>query len=215
MNDLSLRQDILDELEFQPNIDAVHIGVAVENGVVTLTGHVTNYAQKIAAERAVKSVKGVRAIAEEVDVRFPSDFVVADDTIASRTLDVISWNTEVPDDRIKVRVQAGWVTLEGEVDWQFQKEATERAVRKLSGVKGVTNLLTLKARVNAADVQRKIEDALKRNAAVEAHGIHVKVTGGTVRLEGKVHLWLERQAAEQAAWSVPGVYKVEDKLTIG
>ena len=215
MNDLSLRQDILDELEFQPNIDAVHIGVAVENGVVTLTGHVTNYAQKIAAERAVKSVKGVRAIAEEIEVRFPSHFVVADDTIASRTLDVISWNTEVPDDRIKVRVQAGWVTLEGEVDWQFQKEATERAVRKLSGVKGVTNLLTLKARVNAADVQRKIEDALKRNAAVEAHGIHVKVTGGTVRLEGKVHLWLERQAVEQAAWSVPGVYKVEDKLTIG
>lgn len=215
MNDLSLRQDILDELEFQPNIDAVHIGVAVEKGVVTLTGHVTNYAQKIAAERAVKSVKGVRAIAEKIEVRFPSDFVVADDTIASRTLDVISWNTEVPDDRIKVRVQAGWVTLEGEVDWQFQKEATERSVRKLSGVKGVTNLLTLKVQVNAADVQRKIEDALKRNAALEAHGIHVKVTGGTVKLEGKVNLWLERQAAERAAWSVPGVYKVEDKLTMG
>jgi osmotically-inducible protein OsmY len=143
MNDLSLRQTILDELEFQPDIDAANIGVAVDKGVVTLSGHVRTYAQKIAAEQAVKRIKGVRALAEEIQVRLAPGEGTADDTIATRALKIIAWSSDVPIDTIKVIVQKGWVTLEGKVDWQYQKETVERAVRKLSGVVGVDNRLTL------------------------------------------------------------------------
>lgn len=214
MNDLSLRKTILEELEFQPDIDAAHIGVAVDNGVVTLTGHVTNYAQKVRAERAVKAVKGVRALAEEIQVRLDKGAGTADDTIANRALNIIDWSADVPVGAVKVIVENGWVSLEGQVDWQYQKETVERAVRKLSGVVGVDNRLTLRPRVDVVDIQQRIEDALKRNAEVDAKGIHIKVEGSVVKLEGKVHLWRERQIAERAAWSVPGVNKVEDHLLI-
>ncbi|ALI05114.1 BON domain-containing protein [Pseudomonas sp. FW306-02-F02-AA] len=214
MNDLSLRQTILDELEFQPDIDAANIGVAVDKGVVTLSGHVRTYAQKIAAEQAVKRIKGVRALAEEIQVRLDPGEGTADDTIATRALKIIAWSSDVPIDTIKVIVQKGWVTLEGKVDWQYQKETVERAVRKLSGVVGVDNRLTLYPRVEVADIQHRIEEALKRNAEVDAKGIHVKVDGDVVKLEGRVHLWRERQIATRAAWSVPGVRAVEDHLLI-
>lgn len=214
MNDLSLRKSILEELEFQPDIDAANIGVAVDNGVVTLTGHVTNYAQKISAERAVKAVKGVRALAEEIQVRLDKGAGTADDTIANRALNIIDWSSDLPAGAVKVIVENGWVSLEGQVDWQYQKEIVERAVRKLSGVVGVDNRLTLRPRVDVVDIQQRIEEALKRNAEVDAKGIHIKVEGDVVKLEGKVHLWRERQIAERAAWSVPGVNKVEDHLLI-
>ncbi|VVP97355.1 BON domain-containing protein [Pseudomonas fluorescens] len=214
MNDLSLRKTILEELEFQPDIDAANIGVAVDNGVVTLTGHVTNYAQKVRAERAVKAVKGVRALAEEIQVRLDKGAGTADDTIANRALNIIDWSADVPVGAVKVIVENGWVSLEGQVDWQYQKETAERAVRKLSGVVGVDNRLTLRPRVDVVDIQQRIEEALKRNAEVDAKGIHIKVEGSVVKLEGKVHLWRERQIAERAAWSVPGVNKVEDHLLI-
>ncbi|MBZ9783664.1 BON domain-containing protein [Pseudomonas sp. REP124] len=215
MNDLSLRKTILEELEFQPNIDAANIGVAVDNGVVTLTGHVTNYTQKVSAERAVKAVKGVRALAEEIQVRLDKGAGTADDTIANRALNIIEWSSDLPVVGVKVIVENGWVSLEGQVDWQYQKEIVEQAVRKLSGVVGVDNRLTLRPRVEVGDIQKRIEEALKRNAEVDANGIHIKVEGNVVKLEGKVHLWRERQIAERAAWSVPGVSKVEDHLLIG
>lgn len=214
MSDLSLRKTILEELEFQPDINAANIGVAVDNGVVTLSGHVSNYAQKINVERAVKSLKGVRAVAEEIQVRLDKGAGTADDTVANRALKIINWSCDVPEGDIKVIVQNGWVSLEGEVDWQYQKETVERAVFKLSGVVGVHNRLTLRPRVNAGNIQRRIEEALKRSAEVDAQGIHVKVEGDVVRLEGKVHLWRQRRIAERAAWSVPGVREVNDHLLL-
>ncbi|WP_207867461.1 MULTISPECIES: BON domain-containing protein [Pseudomonas] len=214
MNDLSLRKCILEELEFQPEIDAANIGVSVEDGVVTLTGHVKSYAQKVSAERAVKRVRGVRALAEEIEVRLERNAGTADDTIASRALKIIHWSSDVPEGDIKVIVQGGRITLEGEVDWQYQKETVERSVRKLTGVTAVNNRLTLRPRLDVFDIQQRIEAALKRNAEVEAKDIRVKVEGDVVTLEGRVHLWRERQIAERAAWSVPGVSRVEDHLLL-
>lgn len=214
MNDTILRNTILDELDFQPDVDAAHIGVSVDNGIVTLSGHVKSYAQKVSAERAVKAIKGVRAVAEEIKVRLDKGAGTDDDTIANRAVNIISWRSDTPAGDIKVVVQKGWVTLEGEVDWQYQKEVAESAVRKLSGVVGVDNRITLRPRVNVVDIQQSIEEALKRNAEVDARSIRIKVDGSVVKLEGRVHFWREREIAERAAWSVPGVSKVEDQLLI-
>lgn len=214
MNDLELRREILDELEFQPHIDAAAIGVAVENGVVCLTGHVRTYAEKIAAERAVKRVKGVHAVAEEIEVRIPGDADVADDVIASRCLDVIHWYVAIPEDQIQVKVQQGWITLEGEVEWQYQKEGAENAVCKLAGVVGINNLLIVRPKVSPEDIKSRIENAMARNAELDTSHIRVTVEGKTVKLEGRVHLWRERKAVEHAAWSVPGVMHVENHILI-
>lgn len=214
MSDVSLRQDIIDELDFEPAVNSAHIGVTVSDGVVTLNGHVGSYAEKIAAENAARRVKGVRAIAQEIEVRYPGDKKTADDEIAGRILSILRWNTVVPPDTVQVRVQGGWVTLAGQVDWQFQRLAAEDQVRKLSGVAGVTNSITLKPRAQAADVKLKIEEALKRSAEVEARNIQVLMVGDNkVSLSGKVHDWQERQAVTNAAWSADGILSVEDCLS--
>jgi len=215
MDDKTLRQFIIDELDFEPSIDAANIGVAVEKGVVTLTGHVTNYAEKIAAERTVERVKGVKAIAQEIEVRFSNQPKRSDDEIAQRALDILKWSVQVPADNIQVKVEKGWVTLIGDVEWQYQKQAAESAVRQLSGILGVSNVIEIKPHVAASDVHRKIMDSLKRNAEVEADSIRVVVENGKVILEGKVKAWYERNLAERAAWSAPGVKAVEDRLSIG
>lgn len=214
MNDLDLRDLVLEELEFKPDINAASIGVTVQNGVVTLSGHVNSYAQKVSAERTVKAMKGVRGLAEEIEVRLNKLEGTADDTIASRALNIIAWSSDANVEGIQVTVQKGTVTLEGQLDWQYQKEVIEQAVWRLSGVVGVHNRITLKARADAVDIKRHIEDALKRSAEIEAGGIRVTVDGGVVKLEGKVHLLREREVVERAAWSVPGVSKVEDYLLI-
>ncbi|MDH0747207.1 BON domain-containing protein [Pseudomonas sp. GD03842] len=214
MSDLELRRMILDELEFQPNIDAAAIGVAIENGVVSLTGHVRTYAQKFAAERAVKSVKGVKAVAEEIKVVSNEDLDISDEAIAGRCLDVIRWNSAIPDERLQIKVQNGWVTLEGEVDWQYQKEAAQSAVRKLAGVVGINNMLILKPKETPENIKERIEAAFARNAALDSRKLRVTVEGKTVKLEGHVHQWLERKAAENAAWSIPGVTHVENYILI-
>ena len=215
MIDTQLRQDILDELEFEPSIDAAHIGVAVDDGVVILTGHVSNYAQKLAAEAAVHRVRGVRAIAQEIDVRYPGDAKTSDDEIAKQALNALRWDVTVPDEIIKLTVNKGLVSLTGEVAWQYQKSAAESAVRKLTGVTGVVNNITIKPMVQASDVKRKIEDALKRHAEVEAQAIRITVVNDRVTLNGKVDNWDEREAVRNAVWSAPGVRFVEDHLTIG
>lgn len=216
MNDKQLRQDILDELDFDPRLDSTKIGITVRGGVVTLSGHVSSYAEKIAAERATWRVKGVKAIAQELEVRFASDAKLSDDDIAKRALDILKWDTSVPHDAIKVSVQKGWVTLAGEVDWQFQRLAAENDVRKLSGVIGINNSIAIKSGLRVADIKSKIEDALRRHAEVEARSIRISVLdGGAVKLEGTVDNWEERRAVEQAAWSVAGVQKVDDDITIG
>lgn len=214
MNDSLLRQDIIDELEFDPSFCGEHIGVAVDKNVVTLTGHVESYAEKLAAIAAVRRVKGVHAIAENIEVRYPHQNKTADDQIAKRATDILNWDVLVPTD-IDVLVQDGWVTLSGNVDWYYQKTAAEDDVRKLSGVRGVTNKIKIKPRVDTANVKTKIESALKRHAEVEAKAIRVTVQDGNkVVLEGKVDNWDERRAVETAAWSAPGVAAVEDRLTI-
>jgi osmotically-inducible protein OsmY len=215
MSDLALRQRILDELEWEPSVDAAHIGVAVDKGVATLTGHVSSYAEKLAAERGVSRVKGVTAIAENIEIRYPAAKHTADDQIAKRTVDIINWQVSVPSDRIKVKVEKGWVTLSGEVDWYFQKTDAEKSVRRLSGVMGIANLITLKPRVEARDVKVRIEEALKRNAEIEAQNIRVYVQGGKVTLDGKVDSWAERQRVENTVWNAPGVVSVDDRLSVG
>ena len=215
MPDIDLRQSVLEELDFDPSFDAANIGVAVENGVVTLTGHVRSYAAKLAVERAVQRVKGVQGIAEEIEIRYPADKRTADDQIAERALSSIKWNAQVPGDAVLVKVEKGWVTLSGTVDWQFQRIAAESAVRRLSGVAGISNMITIKPQVRPTDVKSKILDALKRNAQLEADAIRVSVDNDTVTLEGNVTAWYERGIAERAAWSAPGVSKVEDRISVG
>ena len=216
MDDKTLRQDIIDELDFDPAVHSANtIGVAVEKGVVTLTGHVSSYAEKLAAERAVRRVTGVRALAEEIEIRYPSEKKTSDDQIAERALKVTAWDARVPADAVSVRVEKGWVTLEGSVPWYFQKSACESAVRKLTGVVGVSNFIKVKPRVQASDIKNKIMAALKRNAEVEADAIRITVKDGTVTIDGKVKAWYERDLVEQAAWSAPGVASVVDRVTIG
>jgi osmotically-inducible protein OsmY len=213
MDDMALRQNVIDELEFEPIIDAAQIGVAVERGVVTLTGHVPTYAEKVTAEDAVWRVKGVRGIAQEIEVRPLGANETADDEIAQRALDSLCWSTLIPHSAIQIKVQDGWVTLNGKVDWNYQRAEAQKAVSRLAGVKGFYNNIEVLPHVSAADLKRRIDAALKRNAEVEAEAIRVEVKDGKVTLEGRVNSWSERRAAERAAWSAPGVCAVDDRIT--
>lgn len=215
MKDTTLRQDVLDELEFEPSIDAADIGVAVEDGTVTLTGHVPTYAQKRTAENIVKRVKGVRAIAQEIEVRPVGAHMTADDEIAKRAVNSLKWNSSVPQDAVQVKVENGWVSLSGKVQWQYQKQAAERAIRELAGVKSVSNMIEITPSVSPTDVRQRIENALKRDAELEAKRIQVRVDDRKVTLDGKVRTWAERDAAERAAWAAPGVSSVVDHIAIG
>lgn len=214
MSDLLIRQDVLRELEYEPSIDANHIGVMVNDGVVTLTGYVESFAEKTSAELATRRVRGVRAIAEHLEVRFPERKKHADDEIATRALDIISWDTTLPDGAIDVKVEGGCVTLSGEVRWHFQRLAAENAVQKLGGVREVRNLLTIKPATNVGNIKDRIAQALQRRAELSAKTINVAVFGHTVRLEGKVNGETERQLAAQVAWSVPGVTHVENPISL-
>ena len=216
MSETFLRQIILEELEYDPSLDATNIGVAVEKGIVTLTGHVTSFAEKQAAITAVRRVNGVRAIAEEIEVRYPYEKKIADDQLAKRAVDILDWDNVVPARAIQVLVRNGWVTLIGDVDWHFQKQSAEDDIRKLSGVRGIINNIAIKPRVQATDVKKKIEDALRRRLEGEVKGIRITVQDGSrVILEGFVDNWNERQAIETAAWSAPGVKVVDDRLSVG
>ena len=216
MSETFLRQIILEELDYEPSLDATHIGVAVDNGIVTLTGHVASFAQKRAAITAVRRIHGVRAIADEIEVHYPFEEKTDDDEIAKRAVDILGWNSVVPDGAIQVLVRNGWVTLTGDVDWHFKKQSAEDAIRKLSGVRGIVNSVAIKPRVQATDVKKKIEDALRRRLEGGVKGIRVAVEdGGKVILEGFVDNWNERQAIETAAWSAPGVKAVDDRLSVG
>jgi osmotically-inducible protein OsmY len=215
MSDFVLRRDILDELSFDPEVEAAHIGVAVDKGVVTLTGHVANYAEKLAADAAVRRVRGVRALAEELEVRVPDHKKTADDEIATRAADILDWDSSLPKDRIRITAHNGWIYLEGEVDWQFQRTAAQDQVAKLTGLVGVVNNITIRNQPTLPDIRRHIEEAFRRNAKIDAEQIQVAVQdGGEVVLEGNVHSWLERAAAENAVWGVSGVTKLESRLHI-
>lgn len=215
MNDKLLRQDVIDELDFDPGIDAAHIGVAAEQGVVTLTGHVPDYTQKLAAERAAWRVKGVKAIAEKIEVRFPDAKKLHDDEIAQRAINILAWSTTLPESALHVKVRDGWITLTGNVQWQYQRLAAAAAVRKLQGVTGITNSINLVPTVQPGDVKERILGALKRHAEVEASRIHVEVQPtGKVKIDGEVDNWEELRAIERAVWSMPGVRVLEDHVRI-
>ncbi|WP_045836969.1 BON domain-containing protein [Hyphomicrobium sp. 99] len=215
MSDIQLRQFVIDELEFEPSIDATNIGVAADDGIVTLTGHVRSYAEKIAALQAVRRVKGVRAVAQEIEVRYPGEHKTADEEIAKRVLNVLKWHAMIPHEDVKVTVEKGWVNLSGTVDWHYQKKAVEDAIKKLLGVIGVTNSISVKASVQTADIKKKIEAALARSAQVEANAIRINVSNDNrVSLEGVVDSWEDHDVVENAAWSVPGVQWVDDRLTV-
>jgi osmotically-inducible protein OsmY len=214
MTDISLKQSVLDALEFDPAVDAASIGVAVDGGVVTLTGHVPTYAEKLRAEELTMAIRGVKAIAEEIEVRPVGAHPTADDEIARRILDALRWNTSLPADAVKVKVQAGWVTLSGTVEWNFQRDAAARAIRDMAGVKGVTNLIMIAPKASPSDIRDRIEKALKRQAELDMQNIRVAVSDGSVTLEGKVHSLAERRVAEQAAWAAPGIREVRDRLSV-
>jgi osmotically-inducible protein OsmY len=214
ITDSELQRDVLNELKWEPSVDAAHIGVSVKNGVVTLAGHVTSYAEKWAAEEAAKRVYGVRAVANEIDVKISSSSKRSDEDIAIAAVNALKENAAVPDDKIKVTVSNGWITLEGEVEWQFQKTATETAVRYLAGVVGVTNLIRVKPQAKPEELKKRIEDAFKRTAALDANNIRIEVDGGKVTLRGKVRSWAERELAEREAWAAPGVWSVENLIEV-
>jgi osmotically-inducible protein OsmY len=212
--DSQLQRDVMDELVWEPRVDHAHIGVAAKDGVVTLSGFVSNYAQKMAAEKAAKRVQGVRAIAEEIQVRFASDPKTSDAEIAERILDLFKWDVTIPDDKISVKVERNWVTLSGKTDWNYQKDAAKRAAGRISGVLGVTNLIDVDQQPSPANVRELIMAAVKRASDVDANSIRVTAEGHKVILSGQVHGWHERQIAERAAWAAPGVTRVEDNIVV-
>jgi osmotically-inducible protein OsmY len=214
MKDALLRDDVIAELEFEPSIDATDIGVAVEDGIVTLSGHVPTYGQKAAIEKAVARVKGVRGFAEHVEVRPAGLKGTSDDEIARRVVNTLRWNTMVPDNRVMVKVEEGWVTLTGELKWEYQRAAAVTAIRDIKGVRGIANLIELREAPSVPNIKKRIEDALRRSAEAEATSLQIDVDGDKVILNGFVKAWSERSLIARAAWSASGVRIVEDKLVV-
>jgi osmotically-inducible protein OsmY len=212
--DDDIQRDIIDELKYDPAFESDDIAVSVRDGVVTLAGYVKSYMDKWQAERVVSRIKGVRAIANDLEVKLPVGSERPDPEIARAAIDALKWNVSVPADRIQVKVERGWVTLEGDVDWYFQKEAAERAVRALTGVRGVTNLIAVKVRPAAEDVRKKIKEALQRGAEIDAEHITVEVEGSKAILTGTVRSYAEWRDAERAALKAPGISQVQNKLVV-
>ena len=213
--DVELKKDVTAELAWDPAVKSTAIGVAVKDGVVTLSGHLETFAEKHAAERALRRVAGVKAVALELDVKLSLDHKRSDTDIAAGAEGALKWNTLVPLEGIRLTVDHGWVTLQGEVEWDYQRRGAEKAIRPLMGVVGISNEITLRASAKVADLSRKIQEALTRQAIREAKHIQVDVDGTTVKLSGTVHSWQERDAAQGVAWSAPGVLAVIDELRVG
>jgi osmotically-inducible protein OsmY len=212
--DAQLQQDVMAELNWEPSVNAAQIGVEVKDGIVTLAGHVDSYAEKFDAERAAQRVAGVKALAIEMDVTLPGSSKRNDADIARSAENVLEWMTYLPKGSVKLKVEGGWITLSGEVDWEYQRQTALSGVRYLMGVTGVSNQIAVKSKVSLSAVKSDIEAALKRRAKSDAQNISVKVQGGDVTLSGTVHSWSERELASDAAWGTPGVRKVVDNITV-
>ena len=212
--DMQLKADVSAELAWEPAVNAAGIGVLVNDGVVTLTGHLDTFAEKYAAERAVRRVAGVRGLAMELDVKLAAGHQRSDSEIASAAASALRWSVFMQPDRVKVEVEKGWVTLTGEVDWAYQGRTAEQCVRNLIGVRGLTNRITVKPAVSTRDMAAEISAALKRQAEREAKKIVIDVEGGVVTLRGKVHSLAEREAAAGAAFAAPGISRIVNKLEV-
>jgi osmotically-inducible protein OsmY len=213
-SDSEIEKNVKAELEWDPDLDATDIAVSVKNGVVTLTGFVKSYTDRYEAETAAKRVAGVVAVANDIEVRMPSVDERPDPDIAREAAAAIKSQLPISSENIKIIVKNGWVTLEGEVEWQYQRQTAENVVRRIKGVKGVSNTILLKPRAEPTEVKRKIQEALRRSAEVDANRIEVEARGSEVILKGTVRSWIEREEAERAAWAAPGVTKVEDRIVV-
>ncbi len=212
--DSQLQLDVMEELKWEPGVNHEHIGVSVTDGVVALSGTVGSYAEKLLAEKTVRRVKGVRAVAEELEVRYNWQPKTSDAEIAKRVADILDWDPLVPKDRISVAVEDGAVKLSGKVEWNYQRNLALEDAGKISGVVRIDNWIEVAPPVSTSDIRERIEKAFERNADLEAEKIHVQATGGTVTLTGEVSSWNKRNLAEHAAWAAPGVAQIEDKLVV-
>ncbi|MGA8503183.1 MAG: BON domain-containing protein [Candidatus Sulfotelmatobacter sp.] len=210
--DQELQKDVLAELKWDAQIQPNEIGVSVKDGIVTLTGWVDSYLKKWSAEDAAHKVAGVKAVANDIEIKLATEHT--DPDIAEAAVHALEWDAFVPSNKVQVTISKGWVTLKGEVEWQYQKEDAERVVRRLNGVKGVTNLITVKPRVTPSELKKKIEDALVRNAEIDANKITVEVQGSKAILKGTVRAWAEKEEAARVAWSAPGITSVENRITL-
>jgi osmotically-inducible protein OsmY len=213
-SDRDIERDVKEELEWNPDLDASDIAVSVKDGVVTLAGFVKSYTDKYEAEAAAKRVAGVSGVANDLEVRLPSIDERPDPDIARDAVAALKTQLPISSEHIKVVVKNGWVTLEGQVEWQYQKNTAESAVRRIKGVRGVSNMILLKPRAEPSEIKKKIQEAFKRNAEVDANRINIEINGSEVVLKGRVRSWIEREEAERVAWSAPGVTKVEDRIIV-
>jgi osmotically-inducible protein OsmY len=214
--DEQIQHDVLEELKWDARLQPNEIGVVVKDGIVTLTGWVDSYAKKWVAERIAHRVRGVRAVANDIEVRLPSSAVRTDADIAAAATNALAWDAFVPIENLEVTVSKGWVTLRGEVEWEYERRAAERVVRRLAGVRGVTNLIAVRPRVRPSpeDLKQRIEQALVRSVETDARRITVEMDDGKVILKGTVRAWAEREEAERVAWSAPGVAEVDNQITV-
>jgi Predicted periplasmic or secreted lipoprotein len=212
--DSEIQKDVMEQLKWEPFLNASEIGVAVKNGVVTLTGMVDTYSKKVYAERAAKKVAGVKAIAEDIQVGVSPVYRKTDAEIAEAVINALKWHTQIQDEKLKVKVEDGIVKLEGEVEWNYQRTQAKSAIENLAGVRLVNNFITVKSRVTPTDIQQKINAAFQRSANIDASRITAEVVGSKVILSGKVRSFAEKDDAENAAWYASGVTSVESKVEI-